>query len=215
MTPSTTHPWLSLLGGALCCSVWSASANSLTTDQLFQSQCEQLEQELTANYDRQRQGFRLSQEQAIERAAASLQQLLDDACQSPRADTEPADSQQQFQQVTRQNQRSLSHASGRKAKSLRQAERPRRPTQAPRTKTRNERMAATSRSHVFPALQVSSLTLSAPYSGTKLMAWLGFYREPPHCFNVRELSRIVQCTEARQRARQRFEHWWQQQGQSN
>ena len=107
MTPRTTRPWLGLLGGALCCSVWSASANSLTTDQLFESQCEQLEQELSANYDRQRQGFRLSQEQAIERAAASLQQLLDDACQSPRVDAEPQDPQQQFQQVTRQNQRSL------------------------------------------------------------------------------------------------------------
>lgn len=211
MTPRTTRPWLGLLGGALCCSVWSASANSLTTDQLFESQCEQLEQELSANYDRQRQGFRLSQEQAIEKAAASLQQLLDDACQSPRVDPEPQDPQQQFQQVTRQNQRSLAPSTRAKVKTQTHRERATRTIKTARSKPRREPTSTTAVRTVFPGLQVSSVSLSAPYSGAKLMAWLGFYREPPHCFNVRDLSRIVQCAEARQQARQRFEHLWHQQ----
>lgn len=193
-------------------------------DQLYQSQCNDLAEQLAVNEQRQRQGYRIRQGEAIAKAQTALLQLLDEACQDPIDD--PIDSQQRYLEISRDNQRSLQMSHSNKTPAVRSAsrraskakqptrvdkpQRARRSTNSPIRASTNT--AVTVRS--FPSLQVSSVSLSSPYSGPKLMAWLGFYREPQHCYGIRELPKIVQCSEARLQARQQFERWWQQQAAS-
>lgn len=202
MTDRTAMERRCRVGWMLACSLWLTDARAWQIDQLFQSQCTQLEEQLLANQERQRQGFRLRDEAAIERAETALEQLIDDACQTPKPDDINAPAQQRFDQLTRQ------HKSAPLSKS-----RQRGPT-APQTSARSRRSNPTTpaiSSKPLPGLQISTLVLKAPYSGEKLMAWLGFYREPARCFGVRDLHQIVRCADARHQARQQFERWWQQQ----
>lgn len=207
----------------LCCLALSFGvswqmAQARQFDQLYQSQCSDVEEQLAVNEQRQRQGYSIRQGEAIAAAQAALQQLLDDACQNPLAD--PIDVQQRYVDITRDNQRSLLTSKSNKTTTGRSASRrtikAKPPTRADKPqrarRSTDSRIRASSTPSItspsFPSLQISSVSLSSPYSGPKLMAWLGFYKEPLHCFGIRELSKIVQCSEARLQARQQFERWW-------
>lgn len=64
-------------------------------------------------------------------------------------------------------------------------------------------------------LQISVVSLTAPYQGKQLQAWLAFYQSPFYCYNVRATERIRQCVEQRQAAQRRFERQWQRQNLSD
>lgn len=207
--------WVSLVLGLSCPSV-----SALAYDQLYQSQCDELVEQLQLNEQRQRQGYTIRQGEAMSKSQQALQQLLDDACQHPILDQ--IDAQQRFIGVTRDNLRSLKAPPVRpkKGTSRQSALAVHRNLDSKQPKERNQKPRrraisnppkpepASQFSANFPVMQVSTVALSAPYNGTMLMAWLGYYREPQQCFGIRELSKIVQCTEARLQARQRFEQWW-------
>lgn len=206
---------------ALACGLNSVVVQARQVDQLYLSQCDDLQEQLAVNEQRQRQGYRIRQGEAIAKAQTALQQLLDDACQDPLDD--PVDTQQRYLEISRDNQRSLQASHSNKTAAVRsssrraikakpptRADQPQHSRRTTRSRPR-ERTDATPTVRSFPMLQVSSVSLSSPYSGPKLMAWLGFYKEPQHCFGIRDLPKIVQCSEARLQARQQFERWWQHQ----
>lgn len=70
-------------------------------------------------------------------------------------------------------------------------------------------------SHHAKPLQISVVSLTAPYQGKQLQAWLAFYQSPFYCYNVRATERIRQCVEQRQAAQRRFERRWRQQNLSD
>lgn len=70
-------------------------------------------------------------------------------------------------------------------------------------------------SHRAKPMQISVISLTAPYQGKQLQAWLAFYQSPFYCYNVRATERIRQCVEQRQAAQRRFERQWQQQNLSD
>lgn len=203
---------------ALGCGMSWHMAQARQFDQLYQSQCNDVEEQLAVNEQRQRQGYSIRQGEAIAAAQVALQQLLDDACQDPIDD--PIDVQQRYLDISRDHQRSLQTSKSSKTAAVRSASRraikakpPTRADKPQRAKrSTDSRSRASAKDPItspsFPSLQISSVSLSSPYSGPKLMAWLGFYKEPQHCFGIRELPKIVQCSEARLQARQQFERWW-------
>lgn len=70
-------------------------------------------------------------------------------------------------------------------------------------------------SSTSPGWQASQVIVKSPYQGAQQTAWLAYYQSPFFCYNVRETSRIRQCVELRQQARQQFELWWRQQNLSD
>lgn len=69
--------------------------------------------------------------------------------------------------------------------------------------------------HRSKPMQISVVSLAAPYRGKQQQAWLAFYQSPFYCYNVRATERIRQCVEQRQAAQRKFERQWQQQNLSD
>lgn len=182
---STTLLWLGcqiVLGLMLLFFISQIAA----VEQFSQSQCQQLNVELTDLRAQQRSGLALQLSERIKANEQQLTQQLHFHCASPTAESAT---------LAKAGQRQ-GQADGSRGNRLAQ----RRIRQATATATQPARQ-----------LTFSSIVSKAKYQGKQLQAWLDFYREPGFCFGVRLTHLMVICAELRQQAQLEFEQLWQQQ----
>lgn len=181
---STTLLWLScqlLLGLMLLFFISQIAA----VEQFSQSQCQQLNVELTDLRAQQRSGLPLALSERIKANEQQLTQQLHFHCASPTAES-PA----QAKASQRRPQASRSHNN--------------------RLPQRRIRQTAAVAAQPARQLTFSSIVSKAKYQGKQLQAWLDYYREPGFCFGVRLTHLMVICAELRQQAQLEFEQLWQQ-----
>jgi hypothetical protein len=185
---STTLLWLGcqiVLGLMLLFFISQIAA----VEQFSQSQCQQLNVELTDLRAQQRSGLALQLSERIKANEQQLTQQLHFHCASPTAESAA---------LAKAGQRQ-GQADGSRGHRLAQ----RRIRQATATATQPARQ-----------LTFSSIVSKAKYQGKQLQAWLDYYREPGFCFGVRLTHVMVICAELRQQAQLEFEQLWQQRSSS-
>ena len=155
-------------------------------EQFSQSQCQQLNVELTDLRAQQRSGLALQLSERIKANEQQLTQQLHYHCAKPTAESATLATAGQ-----RQGQADA--------------------TRGNRLAQRRIRQATATATQPARQLTFSSIVSKAKYQGKQLQAWLDYYREPSFCFGVRLTHLMVICAELRQRAQLEFEQLWQQQ----
>ncbi len=182
---STTLLWLGcqiVLGLMLLFFISQIAA----VEQFSQSQCQQLNVELTDLRAQQRSGLALQLSERIKANEQQLTQQLHFHCANPSAESATLSKASKRQP----------HASGSHSNRLAQ---------------RRIRQANATAAQPARQLTFSSIVSKAKYQGKQLQAWLDYYREPSFCFGVKLTHLMVICVELRQQAQLEFEQLWQQQ----